>query len=393
MSDLIQSIKSHITPDLLGQLSGKLGESESGISKAIGGLVPTLLGGIINKSSDSSGLGSVFSMLSNFNPGILGNLGSLVGQGNLAHNDPKDAAGSLLGSLFGSKVPAITDSIASFAGVKTSSASSLLGLVGPLVMGVLSKKIASENLSLASFSNLLNGQKSGILSALPGGMGSLLGLGGIKTPTPPKGSGGIWKWVLILIGLALLFFLWRACTSPMPPKVEPPKVDTLVKKVEATVDTTTTAITGFFRKLASGFEVKGNLDGIEGRLIGFVESDRPVDKTTWFNFDRVDFKTGSAEVDMERSREQLMNLAEIMKAYPKLKLKVGGYTDNTGDEAANRKLSQARAEAVVAALSGLGVEKGRLEAEGYGSQHPVGDNSTEEGRAQNRRIAVRVMEK
>ena len=56
-------------------------------------------------------------------------------------------------------------------------------------------------------------------------------------------------------------------------------------------------------------------------------------------------------------------------------------------------LSKARAETVMNALTGLGIEKGRLEAEGYGSQHPVADNATEEGRAKNRRIAVRVTKK
>jgi len=118
-----------------------------------------------------------------------------------------------------------------------------------------------------------------------------------------------------------------------------------------------------------------------------------VDKTTWFNFDRLSFKTGSAELDMDKSKEQLTNMTEILKAFPKVNLKVGGYTDNTGSEDANMKLSQQRAEAVVTALTGTGTDKARLEPEGYGSQHPVGDNATEEGRAQNRRIAVRVTAK
>ncbi len=148
------------------------------------------------------------------------------------------------------------------------------------------------------------------------------------------------------------------------------------------------------KKLASGFEIKGNQNGIENQLIAFIEdAARPVDKTTWFNFDRLTFNTGSAVIDMNKSREQLTNIYEILKAFPKVKLKVGGYTDNVGKEADNMKLSTDRAKATVAALEGMGIEKGRLTPEGYGSQHPVASNDTEEGRAQNRRIAVRVTQK
>jgi outer membrane protein OmpA-like peptidoglycan-associated protein len=86
-------------------------------------------------------------------------------------------------------------------------------------------------------------------------------------------------------------------------------------------------------------------------------------------------------------------VAEIMKAYPKVKAKIGGYTDNTGDPDSNLKLSQDRATNVMNELVVLGVVSDRLTAEGYGGQHPVADNSTDTGRQQNRRIALRVTEK
>lgn len=148
----------------------------------------------------------------------------------------------------------------------------------------------------------------------------------------------------------------------------------------------------FTRTLTSGVEVKGASTGVESGLIGFLEAGKPADKTTWFNFDRVTFPTASAEVDAANSDAQLNNLVEILKAYSGVRLKIGGYTDNTGNEADNKKLSQARAEAVVAALVNKGVAADRLEAEGYGSEFPVATNDTEEGRAQNRRMALRVIE-
>ncbi|MBL7952815.1 MAG: protein translocase subunit SecD [Flavobacteriales bacterium] len=148
----------------------------------------------------------------------------------------------------------------------------------------------------------------------------------------------------------------------------------------------------FTRILSTGSEIKGAGSGVESGLVGFLESGKPADKTTWFNFDRVTFETGSAKLDAANSEAQLNNLVEVLKAYPAVKLKIGGYTDNTGDAAANKKLSDERAKAVTAALVAKGVAADRLEAEGYGSDHAVATNDTEEGRAQNRRMALRVIE-
>jgi outer membrane protein OmpA-like peptidoglycan-associated protein len=104
------------------------------------------------------------------------------------------------------------------------------------------------------------------------------------------------------------------------------------------------------------------------------------------------FDTGKATLQPS-SEEQLNNIAEILKAYPNVHLKIGGYTDNTGDAAANQALSDARAKNVMDDLVSKGVAASRLESQGYGDQYPVGDNSTEEGRQKNRRIAMRVTQK
>ena len=149
----------------------------------------------------------------------------------------------------------------------------------------------------------------------------------------------------------------------------------------------------FSRKLPNGIELNIPEFGIENNLITFIEDkNKAVDKETWFNFDRIAFETGSAKLSTE-SLEQIKNLSEILKAYPNVNFKIGGYTDNTGDAKLNLKLSQDRAAAVKAAIEKEGVGAGRLDAEGYGAEHPVASNETEEGRAQNRRIAVRISKK
>jgi K(+)-stimulated pyrophosphate-energized sodium pump len=69
------------------------------------------------------------------------------------------------------------------------------------------------------------------------------------------------------------------------------------------------------------------------------------------------------------------------------------HTDDTGDKASNKALSLARATTVMAALVRNGIDKSRLSAEGYGEASPIADNATEQGRARNRRISMRITEK
>lgn len=131
---------------------------------------------------------------------------------------------------------------------------------------------------------------------------------------------------------------------------------------------------------------------IEMGLLEFIQSDKVVDKETWFDFDRLLFETGKPTL-MPESQEQLNNVAEILKTFPNVNIKLGGYTDNTGDANANLKLSADRAASVEAELVKMGIDTNRIDSEGYGDQYPVGDNATEEGRAKNRRISIRVTQK
>lgn len=81
-------------------------------------------------------------------------------------------------------------------------------------------------------------------------------------------------------------------------------------------------------------------------------------------------------------------IALLMKQQPKLKLNIEGHTDNVGSAADNKKLSQARAEAVVKAVVAQGVDAKRLVAVGRGQESPVADNRNEAGRAKNRRVEL-----
>jgi outer membrane protein OmpA-like peptidoglycan-associated protein len=101
----------------------------------------------------------------------------------------------------------------------------------------------------------------------------------------------------------------------------------------------------------------------------------------------ITFATGQASITPE-SDQVLSDVVAVLKANPDWRLRVEGHTDNVGNAAANLKLSQARAAAVVAWLTSKGIEPARLSAAGLGDTQPVDDNKTEEGRARNRRVAL-----
>jgi K(+)-stimulated pyrophosphate-energized sodium pump len=147
-------------------------------------------------------------------------------------------------------------------------------------------------------------------------------------------------------------------------------------------------------KLANGTEINVGANSAEKRLVDFVnDANKVADKTTWFTLDRLYFETGKSTLKTS-SQEQIKNIATILAAYPSLELRLGGYTDNSGDSATNMKLSGERANIALAELVKLGADAKRLSAEGYGSLHPVCEaNDTKECKAQNRRIDVRVSKK
>jgi OmpA-OmpF porin, OOP family len=101
----------------------------------------------------------------------------------------------------------------------------------------------------------------------------------------------------------------------------------------------------------------------------------------------IHFDTGKATIQPD-SENILGQIVALLQAHSDLKLRVEGHTDGIGNVAANQSLSEKRAQAVVAWLTGKGIDASRLAAKGFGATKPVADNGTEAGRAKNRRVEL-----
>jgi len=427
--NLIDEAKSLLPSDLISRAASSLGETESGIQKAISGSIPTVLSGLLNQSS-TTGTSGILDMVKNASgSNIVGNITGL-----LSGSSMSGIGATVMGwlrSLFGDRLTSVTNSLASFAGIKPSSASSVMSLATPAALGSVGNYVKENNLTASGLGSFLMTQKNSILNAIPSGfnLAGALGLsslgdigsrisssvssaGNYAVNTVKKTSGTRWLWfLLLLLGAGLL--IWLFTRKPAP-------------KEEATAVVTDTTAAPTPSVAVAPVTVKGKLDTVTGnfiydvgdmitidlpnnggqlnvgrysteaRLVEFLKDPNAVVDTVngnWFDFTNVRFKTGSATMT-DDSYTQLKNLVAIIKAFPNATFKIGGYTDNTGDVSANLALSQKRANAVAAEVLKQGANKAQItKAEGYGQEHPVGDNSTADGRAMNRRVSVRVKSK
>ena len=108
--------------------------------------------------------------------------------------------------------------------------------------------------------------------------------------------------------------------------------------------------------------------------------------------DQVKFKTSSVDIlPGKESEEVLQAVLAVLVAHPEIKkVRIEGHTDNRGAEALNKKLSASRAASVVTWLTGHQIDRARLSSEGFGADRPISENTTEEGRQNNRRVEFHI---
>jgi len=116
-------------------------------------------------------------------------------------------------------------------------------------------------------------------------------------------------------------------------------------------------------------------------LLGFKEGLETI------NISQIAFERGSASLTTN-SRDTLLQLVQVLRTYPQYRIRVSGHTDNTGRAEVNLRISRQRASTVANFLVDNNVSPNQVIAQGYGATRPIADNSTEAGRAANRRIEI-----
>jgi outer membrane protein OmpA-like peptidoglycan-associated protein len=252
----------------------------------------------------------------------------------------------------------------------------------------------TKNMDAGQTQAWLTSQEPSILESIPAGLNinSIISTDAHR-PAPlaadEKKAEGMPVWalpLLLLVSGAML--IWYFTGKVKTEKTEPEVVSTTTAN-EAPPAKQTLKV-----ELPNGVVIDAYQGGIEDQLVRFLKDSTAVaGKDVWFDFDNLNFALGTAEISPE-SQVQINNIVAILKAFPKAKIKIGGYTDKTGDESANMTLSENRAEAVKAALVAAGVGSQVTDAEGYGSQFAkVPAEAPESSRLSDRRVSVSVREK
>jgi hypothetical protein len=171
--DLIRLIMERLSPQLIGQIASALGLDRAATEKAISAAVPALLSALVGLVSKPDGATRLATTLQQQDPDQVERAASTVGSGD--QQAVIDQGTNSLASLFGNDaLGSLTSALGRFAGTGEGQAKSLLGLVAPLVLGVLGRQQKTSGLDATGLADLLTSQKDAIAGALPSGLANLL---------------------------------------------------------------------------------------------------------------------------------------------------------------------------------------------------------------------------
>lgn len=432
---------------LTSGIASQTGEPEQNVTRGLKSSVAAVFAGLVGKLGDVRGFQGIYEMITSRDDVALlreyDDPTSFAARFATGDSAVPNVVTQFTSAIFGTRTTQVGDLVARESGLSANTTAKLLPLASGFVMNFLRRRIVTDGLNLNTFRDTLLGQKDEIMRAAPAGLTEVLGAQPApeemrtvndvrerevsyerieadrryrETPretrreterelradraqysasTERHGHGHRWLWTT-LGALALVAILWSSRDRHERRVARRTTVDTTFSAGEVSrVITPKGDVAGVMvsKTLPNGKTINIATNGAETKLIGFLsDPNKRVDETSWFALDRLHFAPGSAHLSAD-SEQQIQDLASVMTAYPNTAAKIGGFTDNTGNARVNVRLSQRRANAVREALVAKGVSPSRLVAEGYGAKMPIGDNSTADGRAMNRRISILVTKK
>ena len=243
----VSEIAEALGPTIVARIASSLGLDQSSTQKAVDAAVPGLLGALISLVSKPQGATKLNDAVAKQQPGVLSSLADVIGgSGQKAFIDKgASALNSLLG---GTTASALTSALGRYAGIGEGGSKSLLGLLGPAVLGILGQEQRDKGLDASGLARVLTSQKESVVAALPSGFSKYLSEAGIlddvtarTTRVAPRTSYGsspsIWPWLLgalalLAIGALAWHFLagrHRQVVEAPTPKIEQPAEETSQK--------------------------------------------------------------------------------------------------------------------------------------------------------------------
>lgn len=168
--NIVDLVKDQISDQLLGQMGNVLGTDGSNTAIALGGALPGLLAGLSSASSQPGGAAGLFDAARQQDDGMLGNMGALLGGGDDTSR-VIEQGNTVLGSLLGDgALGKLGGVLANFAGISRIGSGSLMGMLAPIVIGAIKRKIGESNLDAGGLAHLLGEQRGNVEAAMPQGL-------------------------------------------------------------------------------------------------------------------------------------------------------------------------------------------------------------------------------
>ncbi len=216
--NLVDLIKNELGDVVIDQVTNLLGESKENTGKAVNAVVSGILESLVSSSSKEGGATNFSDTLASMDDGLLGNFSSMLSSNK--SSSLIETGTKLLVSLMGDgAISKIATTIAGFSGIKSKSATSLIGLLAPVILGVIRKKMSSDNLDSNALLSMLHEQKDNIAQATPTDMKSntTTGTEAHQTPkieaNPTSGFRKIFLWLPLILLLCLLAYFLPKLTS------------------------------------------------------------------------------------------------------------------------------------------------------------------------------------